>query len=291
MATTSPAGVILWDLRSGKPVARPVRSSSYDPLGESSLSPDGRTLAIAEPDQGVEILDVATLRRRAWLSHSKSVDVIRFTPDGHYVVGGGSSGWARLWSTKTGRPVSQVLAGHVGPVTGLAVDPDGDTLAVGGADGTIRLYDLPTQQPLGAPLPGVPNSPVVPEFTPDGAYLFAITTPGAPTAGTCALHRGRATPASWPGEPSREPNGRPRYPAATMRPPAPPDRHRARPDRAAGQAPGQGRGRRDSPRSIPVHGAAAAPCVEAAPPPKGHSNRPGRSSGSTDEQSWVLKRR
>jgi WD40 repeat protein/DNA-binding SARP family transcriptional activator len=190
MATTSGDGsVILWDLRSGKPVAREVRSS-MDALGDAALSPDGRTLAIVHPGQGVEMLDVATLRRRAWLSHSESVGVIRFTPDGRSVVGGSSSGWARLWSTKTGRPVSQVLAGHVGAVTGLAVDPDGATLAVGGADGTIRLYDLPTQQPLGAPLPGVRNSPVVPEFTPDGVYLFALTTAGR-------AYRWDVRPSSW----------------------------------------------------------------------------------------------
>jgi WD40 repeat protein len=177
MATASSEAIILWDLRSGEPVARPVRSSVV-PLGGATLSPDGRTLAIVDPDQGVEVIDVATLRHRAWLSQSESVGPIRFTPDGRNVVGGSFRGWARLWSTKTWRPASQVLAGHAGPVIGLAVSPDGDTLAVGGMDGTIRLYDLPTRQPLGAPLPGVPNGPVAPEFTPDGAYLFAITNAG-----------------------------------------------------------------------------------------------------------------
>ena len=32
--------------------------------------------------------------------------------------------------------------------------------------------------PIGAPLPGVPNHLVVPEFSPDGAYLFAFTNAG-----------------------------------------------------------------------------------------------------------------
>ncbi len=59
------------------------------------------------------------------------------------------------------------------------MSPDGRTLATGSADGTIRLYDLRTQEQVGAPLPAVPNRPVVPMFTPDGDYLFAVTNTGA----------------------------------------------------------------------------------------------------------------
>jgi WD40 repeat protein/DNA-binding SARP family transcriptional activator len=189
MATTSPEAIVLWTLGSGKPIARPLRSS-VEPLGLVSLSPDGRTLAIAHPDQGVEIIDVPTGRRRAWLTQSETVGPTRFTPDGRYIVGGSYKGWARLWSTKTWRPAAHVLAGHAGAVLGLSTSPDGHTLATGSTDGTIRLYDLLTQQPLGAPLPGVLNRGVTPEFTPDGAYLFAITDAGR-------AYRWDVRPSSW----------------------------------------------------------------------------------------------
>ena len=68
--------------------------------------------------------------------------------------------------------------------------PDGRTLATGSTDGTIRLFDLRTQQPLGAPLPGLPNRAVAPQFTPDGAYLFAITDAGR-------AYRWDVRPSSW----------------------------------------------------------------------------------------------
>ena len=48
MATGSLEAVILWTLRSGKPIAHPVRSSVVV-LGDVALSPDGRTLAIVRP--------------------------------------------------------------------------------------------------------------------------------------------------------------------------------------------------------------------------------------------------
>ena len=60
----------------------------------------------------------------------------------------------------------------------VAVSHDGRTLAIGGFDGTVRLFDLVTQQPLGAPLRAVPNRVVEPEFTPDGAFRFAVTNVG-----------------------------------------------------------------------------------------------------------------
>ena len=61
MATGSREAIILWTLRSGEATARPVRSSVVV-LGDVALSPDGRTLAIVHPDEGVEVIDVNTLR-------------------------------------------------------------------------------------------------------------------------------------------------------------------------------------------------------------------------------------
>jgi WD40 repeat protein/DNA-binding SARP family transcriptional activator len=189
MASASQEAVILWAVRSGEPVARPLHTSVGE-LGDVLLSPDGRTVAIAHLDQDVEIIDVATDRRRAWLTQSETVGTVRFTPDGRYIVGGSHEGWARLWSTSTWRPATHVLAGHPGMPLGLSTSPDSRTLAIGSVDGTTRLYDLPTLQPLGAPLPAVPNRAVNPEFTSDGAYLFAITDAGR-------AYRWDVRPSSW----------------------------------------------------------------------------------------------
>jgi WD40 repeat protein len=193
MATASRNRIVrLWALPSARPVGRPLLRSGSLGLGDVSLSPDGRLLAITRPPTGgVQILDVATLRRRASLSESKTVwDLARFTPDGRYIVAGSYKGWVRLWSTKTWRPVSRVFTGPAGRVEWESTSPDGRTLATGGPDGAVRLWDLRTQQPLGAPLPGVPNRAVAPQFTSDGAHLFAVTNAGR-------AFRWDVRPSSW----------------------------------------------------------------------------------------------
>jgi WD40 repeat protein len=203
MATVSAGdSVLLWTLRSGQPLGRPRRYYPSLFARDVSLSPDGRTLAITA-GLGIEIVDVATLRRRTSLTGSETVLLTSFTPDGRFIVGGSSEGWARLWSTDTWRPAGRALAGPTGAVLGLAASPDGRTLATGSTDGAIRLFDLRTQQPLGTPLPdlrtqqplgtplpGVPNHLVYHQFTLDGAYLFAITNAGR-------AYRWDVRPSSW----------------------------------------------------------------------------------------------
>ena len=133
--------VRLWALPSGRRVGRPLRGAERASL---SLSPDGRTLATTRPEAGgVEILDVATLRRRAILPGSEDVwDLIRFTPDGRFLVGGSWKGWAQLWSTKSWKKVGRRFTGHAGRVEAQSVSPDGRTLATSGPDGKILLWDL-----------------------------------------------------------------------------------------------------------------------------------------------------
>jgi hypothetical protein len=182
----------LWALPSGDPVGPPLR---YGFVGDVSLSPDGRTLAVTagapNDNGGVEIVDAATHRRRTSLPGAGTVsDLARFTPGGRFIVAGSWKGWARLWSTKTWRPATRRFTGHAGRVEWESTSPDGRTLATGGPDGTIRLWDLRTQEPFGAPLPALPNHYAIPQFTPDGNYLFAITDVGR-------AYRWDVRPSSW----------------------------------------------------------------------------------------------
>jgi WD40 repeat protein len=179
MATVSADSVLLWTLRSGRPVG-PSREYPSPPQGiiDAALSPDGKTLAVAS-GLGVDVVDAATLQRRSAVPTVRGrAASVRFAPDGRNLAIGWTDGSAQIVSTQTWRPVSRRLGGHTGEVTSVAVSPNGRTLATGSWDGTIWLYDIATGQPLGAPLPAVPNHIVEPHFSPDGAYLYTITDAG-----------------------------------------------------------------------------------------------------------------
>jgi WD40 repeat protein len=206
MATADEGGIAVNHLRSGRPSGRRRHYTSPGAVGVS-MSPDGRTLAVAMVDGGVDIVDVPTLRRRAMLSGPGTAPVaVQFSPDGRWLAAGGLSGWVRAWSTKTWRPASSGFQLQTGGAHRLAFSPDGALLAAGGFGGTIQLFDLDSQRPFGTPLPGVPDGMTAPAFTPDG-YLLSITDagrayrwdlrPAAWARHACAVAGRRLTRAEW----------------------------------------------------------------------------------------------
>ena len=70
------------------------------------------------------------------------------------------------------------------------MSPDSRTLATGSTDGDDPPLRPAHARPLGAPLPGLPNRPVALLFSPDGAYLFAITDAGR-------AYRWDVRPSAW----------------------------------------------------------------------------------------------
>ena len=103
---------------------------------------------------------------------------------------GALKGWTRLWSTKTCKPRRPLLAGHTGEVLAASTSPDGEHARHrrrGRHHPPVRPADPAADRRAAARRAQPPGRA---EFTPDGAYLFAITNAGR-------AYRWDVRPSTW----------------------------------------------------------------------------------------------
>ncbi|MFD9370565.1 WD40 repeat domain-containing protein [Streptomyces sp. NPDC060020] len=160
-----------------------------------SVSPDGRSLAVAE-GQTVNVFDLATLVpvERDLGSHAAEVRAMAFSPDGSVLATGDIGGGVRLWDLTARPPHSRQVLAHTGAVHDLAFSPDGRLLAGAASDGTAQLWDAHTaESAVGLPLTGHSGAVRGVAFSPDGSLLatagddgtvrrWVLPDPYAPTA-------------------------------------------------------------------------------------------------------------
>jgi RNA polymerase sigma factor (sigma-70 family) len=135
----------------------------------TSLSADGRRLAVAGEDKVIRVWDVGTGKEFYRLSPTRwEVRCVAFSPDGK-VLATGDHGVARLWDAATGKELKALpVPNH--SVASLAFAPDGKTLVTGSLYEDVRVWDVPSGRLLRAFAHRAEEGL---EFLPDGRTLFA----------------------------------------------------------------------------------------------------------------------
>jgi hypothetical protein len=165
--------ITLWSPLTGKLLGRiknlPERTWSI------AISPDGKFLAAASGDPGAS----GELRVYALADPSEPrilerigdmMLVVRFSPDGAMLAGGGADNTIGIYDVPTFQR-RQLIEQHADWITDLAFSPDGKHLASASRDKSARVFDTATGSMEGAYL-GHTEAVLAIAWTPDGRQVF-----------------------------------------------------------------------------------------------------------------------
>jgi WD40 repeat protein/DNA-binding SARP family transcriptional activator len=164
--------LLIWDVGSG----RQTRLESDFPPSQLTFSPDGRLLAGAGRERGVEVRDVASGRLVGKPQLDEMARSVTFSPDGKLLFVGLYNGTGTFLSTEDWKPAGPGIRGHGQRILNARFTPDGQTLATSSADGTVQLWDVASRRLIGAPLVVQRNDFVASILSRDGSYLYALPT-------------------------------------------------------------------------------------------------------------------
>ncbi|MFC6285343.1 BTAD domain-containing putative transcriptional regulator [Nocardioides sp. GCM10027113] len=110
---------------------------------DTSLSPDGASLAVATADPvRARVVDVRSGRIRFHLrGHVANLSEVAYSPDGRWIATSSDDGTVRIVDADTGAP-RHVIAESSAGVRGIAWAPDSARVAAGGWDGKVRVHEL-----------------------------------------------------------------------------------------------------------------------------------------------------
>ena len=182
LGTSSSAPLQLWDVRRRQLANTSLVSAAYGIPTDVTLSPDGKTLAVAATDgmgngSALLILSVPGLEQLTKIAAPAGASV-KFSPDGRLLAFGDVQGRIWLYDTRTWRPRGRPLLAHTGVVATVNFSPDGQTLATTSDDGATRLWDLHSGRPIGTPLPGFAQRDVAAAFVDGGTHLVTLDDNG-----------------------------------------------------------------------------------------------------------------
>ncbi len=170
-----------WRITSDGPTARRLPGSLAQTVGPIRFSPDGKSVAIANPtgNGDVRIINPATGRPTATLTgHTNSSFGIAYSADGKLLATTSIDKSTRVWNPQTGQLLRTF--DQPNPVYRVAFSPDSRTLATMDSKGIIRLWDACTDCQNPTALMALAKTRVTRQLTPSGNKPTSTSWAGWP---------------------------------------------------------------------------------------------------------------
>jgi WD40 repeat protein/transcriptional regulator with XRE-family HTH domain len=161
---------LIWEVSTGKLVRT---NSEIVTTDHQDFSRDGRYEVTAD-DIVARVIDTATGKEVARMTHDEWVSSVAFSPDGIQVVSGSRDKTVRVWEIQPRRAVLQVA--HDDVVNSIVFSPDGKYLLSGSDDKTARIWEVMT----GGEVARMTHDGEVLSvaFSPDGKYVASASFDG-----------------------------------------------------------------------------------------------------------------
>ena len=145
-----------------------------------AMSPNGKTVAFTEHDKALLVHDLATGKEvdsKAGLEDLGTPSASTYSPDGKYMLVGGSKGIIRIWAVDADGELDSLadFVGHTSEIQSLEVLPDNKTVISSDQRKGVRAWSLDDQQEKYS-IPELQEQTVEIGLAPDGKTGMLVAT-------------------------------------------------------------------------------------------------------------------